>query len=65
MLNTLAHILMWAGGTIAVMTVLTFWFVLMIAVFDMAVDPMIQDVRKHPLIRNIINKIEEYRNARS
>ncbi len=59
MLLLLSHILMFLGASIAIVAVGALWILCLIAVFDEAAQI------ETPLIRNIINKIEEYRNARS
>jgi len=59
MLLLLSHILMVLGATTAIVAVLALWICCLVAVFDEAAQI------ETPLIRNIINKIEEIRNARS
>lgn len=65
LLNFMLDTFMCVAAVLAVLAVATIWIVGLFAINDMALNPIIQDAQRHPLIRNIINKIEELRNARS
>ena len=56
-LSAIFHIIMVLGAVTAVIAVVALWVCGLIAIFDEAAEI------EHPLIRNIINKIEEIRNA--